>query len=386
MRIGRLAVAGGGLLAAAALAVTGTVVAHADEAPTVRTPQIVGGSTVASAPWIAQVDQGDGPCSGTIIAPHWVLSAAHCIEGNTSNPGRVTVRVGAVRPEQGILAKAKSLHTRFDVLLVELDHDISTTYSKLAEVEPPTGAGVNIYGWGFTCETCGLSPVLKTASMTVDKVSNNGDSGERMVDLKQNGGGYALPGDSGGPAIYNGLQFGVLCCGDTAPDGSGIEAYSSLPNSMAWIKATTGIGGAQPGPVNVALNRPATGSAPCASTESAASAVNGSVTGGNSDKWCSAAATKTLTVDLGTAKAVSTVTVRHAQAGGEPAGFNTRDYDVQTSMDGTSWATAAQVRGNTQAVTSSTVTGSARYVRLSVLSGATTGGNIARIYELEVYA
>src|SRR5207249_11855691 len=39
------------------------------------------------------------------------------------------------------------------------------------------------------------------------------------------------------------------------------------------------------GPTNVALNRPAAGSTPCNSNEGPAKAVNGSVSGGNSDKW-----------------------------------------------------------------------------------------------------
>src|SRR3989442_14602921 len=46
--------------------------------------------------------------------------------------------------------------------------------------------------------------------------------------------------------------------------------------------------------VNVALNKTATGSAACASSEIPPHAVNGTVTGGSSDKFCTTAATKYL--------------------------------------------------------------------------------------------
>ncbi len=138
---------------------------------------------------------------------------------------------------------------------------------------------------------------------------------------------------------------------------------------------------------NLALNKPATGSTPCNGDETPAKAVNGSVSGGTGDKWCSLAATKFLRVDLGSAMALTHVTVRHAGAGNEFDGWNTRDFDVQVSTDGSAFTTVAQVRGNTADVTDSGFTATARFVRLNVLQaeqGSGTGG-AARIYELEVY-
>ncbi|WP_240197144.1 GH92 family glycosyl hydrolase [Nonomuraea lactucae] len=141
------------------------------------------------------------------------------------------------------------------------------------------------------------------------------------------------------------------------------------------------------GPVNVALNKAATGSAPCASSEGPAKAVNGSVSGGNSDKWCSGATPKFLQVDLGGQYAITSFTVRHASAGGEQAGYNTRDFDVRVSADGSTWTTVAQVRGNTAGISNHPVTATtARYARLDVLAAEQSGGGAARIYEFEVYA
>jgi hypothetical protein len=110
------------------------------------------------------------------------------------------------------------------------------------------------------------------------------------------------------------------------------------------------------------------------------------VSGGNSDKWCSAAGSRWLQVDLGTSAAISGFTVRHASAGGEDAGFNTRDFTIQVSQNGSTWSTPVTVTGNTAGVTTHPVAVTGRYVRLNVTTPTQTGDAAARIYELEVYA
>ncbi len=145
--------------------------------------------------------------------------------------------------------------------------------------------------------------------------------------------------------------------------------------------------GGTTGPVNVALNQPATGSTPCNSNEGPEKAFNGSVSGGNSDKWCSlVSGTKFLQVDLGSTRAIQSFTVRHAGAGGESTSWNTRDFDILVSADGTNFTTVVQVRGNTQSVTNHAMAASGRFVRLNVITPTSDGDAAARIYELEVYA
>jgi predicted alpha-1,2-mannosidase len=140
------------------------------------------------------------------------------------------------------------------------------------------------------------------------------------------------------------------------------------------------------GPADLAIGHAATASAACASTEGADKAVNGSYTGGTSDKWCSTASgTKTLTVDLGASHTLSSLVVRHAGAGGEDPSWNTKDFDLAVSPDGTTWTTVAQVRGNTADTTTNQVAAGGRYVRLSVITPTQNTDPAARIYELEVY-
>lgn len=139
------------------------------------------------------------------------------------------------------------------------------------------------------------------------------------------------------------------------------------------------------GGVNLALNKPAIADSSCNANEGPAKAVNGSVTGGFSDKWCSGSGNKWWRVDLTTAVAIKTFTIRHAGTGGESTSWNTRDYDIQVSTDGIVWTTVVQARGNTASVTTHAVSATARYVRLHVITAQQTSGGAARIYEFEVY-
>jgi predicted alpha-1,2-mannosidase len=140
------------------------------------------------------------------------------------------------------------------------------------------------------------------------------------------------------------------------------------------------------GTSNLALNRPATADSSCSATEGPEKAVNGSVSGGVSDKWCSLGANRWLQVDLGASTHVGSLVLRHAGAGGESSTWDTYDFDLQVSTDATTWSTVAQVRGNTADVTTNTVDVTARYLRLSVITPTATSDTAARIYEFEAYA
>ncbi len=142
-----------------------------------------------------------------------------------------------------------------------------------------------------------------------------------------------------------------------------------------------------PSGTNLALNKPATASASCNTNEGPEKAVNGSWTGGNSDKWCdNTSASKWWRVDLGATYTVSKFVIYHAGAGGESTTWNTRDFNLQISTDGVNWTTVVTVSGNTASTTTNNITTTtARYVRLNVTAPEQGTGGAARIYEVEVY-
>ena len=78
------------------------------------------------------------------------------------------------------------------------------------------------------------------------------------------------------------------------------------------------------GRLNLALHRPATGSVPCSPDQGPEKAVNGSVAGGQADRWCAEGRPLFLQVDLGAVRPVTRFVVKHASAGGENEESDTR--------------------------------------------------------------
>ena len=98
-------------------------------------------------------------------------------------------------------------------------------------------------------------------------------------------------------------------------------------------------------PQNLALGRPATGSIPCREDQGPEKAVNGSVAGGEADRWCADDWPLFLQVDLGAARPVSRFVVKHASAGGENDEFDTREFNIQVSTDGKNFTTVETSSG-----------------------------------------
>ena len=222
------------LLSLAAAAVVGVLVAPsaAPAAPAGPDP-IIGGGTVSSAPWAAAVlSNGSFTCSGTIIAPEWVLTARHCISGTMS------VRVGSVnRTSGGVTRTVTSTSTRYDLALMRLSSPVSTTYVTLSSAYPPVNSTNYIYGWGMTCYSgCSASTVLKTASVRVTSTNVTDAYGGRAIRSTRIN-GNAWRGDSGGPQFYNGAQVGVA----STADGSNIQNYGSVAYNRAWITSVSGV-------------------------------------------------------------------------------------------------------------------------------------------------
>lgn len=229
-------------LALLAVALTGALMApsaaHAtspsatDAAPD-NSILIIGGSTVSSAPWAAAVFRGGSfTCSGSIIAPRWVLTARHCLGSN------MQVRVGSVnRTSGGTVANVTATYGRYDIALMRLDRSVNTSYVRLASSNPPVGSTNSIYGWGMTCYSgCGASVQLKTASVRVTSTNvSDAYGGQAIRSTRING--NAWRGDSGGAQFYNGQQVGVA----STANGVNIQNYGSVAYNRAWINSVSGV-------------------------------------------------------------------------------------------------------------------------------------------------
>ena len=96
---------------------------------------------------------------------------------------------------------------------------------------------------------------------------------------------------------------------------------------------------------NFGLRRPATGSPPCSQDHGPDKAVNGSVGGGPSDKWCAQGWRTFLQVDLGAVRPVTRFVVKHASAGGENEDADTSEFNIQLSNDGKIFRTVVSSSG-----------------------------------------
>ena len=126
------------------------------------------------------------------------------------------------------------------------------------------------------------------------------------------------------------------------------------------------------------MNKPATASGQCATTETPAQGVDGN----EQTKWChNIAGNKYLDIDMG-----DTITIcrwRVVHAGIETTDYITKSYALQIP-NGANWITLDSVSNNTLNITDRNITPvSARNVRLLVTNSGSD--NAARIYEFQVF-
>ncbi|GAA3579029.1 trypsin-like serine protease [Amycolatopsis ultiminotia] len=232
-------------LAKAVAAVVGTAAALGigAVAPANAGPAIIGGDTVDSAPWGAQVfwddqtEYGGFECSGTIIASQWVLTAQHCL----NEPG-MHVKIGDVALGKGteVAVDKQEASPNGDLALLHLKTEVDTTFMKLADADPDNGATNQIYGWGRTEGNSPPSDTLKTADVKVTGDSTDAFGGKAIASEGVTGASWH--GDSGGPQVSDGAQVGVCSTGENSgSDPNGTQNYASVAGSRDWIKQTAGV-------------------------------------------------------------------------------------------------------------------------------------------------
>lgn len=233
-----------------------------------RQNRIVGGTSAAPGHWPWQVSlhvQGIHVCGGSIIAPRWILTAAHCVEAPLNNPRYWTAFAGVVHQsfmmygeghpvEKVIVHPSYETKTKnFDVALMKLRVPLAFNDKVRPVCLPNPGLQLAprqscwISGWGATSEKGQTSEELNAAHVRLiepwrcnQRAVYNGLVSPAMICAGfLEGGTDSCQGDSGGPLVTlkNGTWWLV---GDTSwgsgcakPNRPGV--YGNVTLFADWI-------------------------------------------------------------------------------------------------------------------------------------------------------
>jgi hypothetical protein len=159
-------------------------------------------------------------CSGVVVEPRRVLTAAHCVYGFPEDDAGLSVRFGpqAATPEREILATSFAVHPDYstslsrDVALIELREDAPvapTGWNSEPLGDPLVGEDIDIVGFGLTVVGEDDPDAFRRRGVvTVDEVTD--------LQIRWTGDDANLcEGDSGGAALRDGELLGLLVEGDT---------------------------------------------------------------------------------------------------------------------------------------------------------------------------
>nr|AAV84209.1 chymotrypsin [Culicoides sonorensis] len=221
--------------------------------------RIVGGSNAALGQFPYQVSlrtpSGFHFCGGSIYSNRWIVTAAHCIVGDS--PSNVRVAVGTIYTGQGIIHAVSRLtpHPNYNSNLLTNDIGLvqtSTTISFTTTVQPialgstSVGGGVTAVasGWGNTY-TGGGAPTtlqyLNVRTITNTECKNlhsaTGNSAlvyDNVICTYLSSGKGMCNGDSGGPLVANNQLIGAVSWGVPCARGYP-DAFARISSHRSWI-------------------------------------------------------------------------------------------------------------------------------------------------------
>jgi trypsin len=228
---------------------------------------IVGGAAAGTGdyPFMAAITDRDGfqYCGGSVISSLWILTAAHCVQGEQASRIRVvtgrtnlTAAGGQVLNVAEVWVHPKYDGNGWDAALLKLASATSSPAITLAtaaddHLENP-GTILRVTGWGDQTGTLGLTATSQMRWVDLQVVSDS-NCGLTNFGLHAPTGVCAealakdsCQGDSGGPLFRNAaprIQVGIVSYGTGCglPKFPGVYSEVNNADIRGWITTTSGV-------------------------------------------------------------------------------------------------------------------------------------------------
>jgi trypsin len=251
------------VLSAALLAACSTTPLEADVNDEARlTPQIVGGVAATAGEFPFMVRLGNSPsqqwCGASLIAANWVLTAAHCLTGETASnvyatagDHRISTNEGTEQSRRGsrifIHPSYNASTSNNDIALIKVSSSF-TLNSRVSTIGvrslPSSGSQLTVIGWGRTREGGSGANTLRKVNVTLQSASSCSSAypgeitGNMFCAGEVSGGKDSCQGDSGGPIFVGGQQVGVVSWGYGCARPQQYGVYTVAANYSSWIQST----------------------------------------------------------------------------------------------------------------------------------------------------
>lgn len=250
------------VMSAVSVSQSGAMELHQHNEAAIST-RIVNGTQTSDYPAVGLIgDTRDDFCTGTLIAPQYVLTAGHCAEGVGNTSGTFTVGGQSYQTERVYMhpnynGNAIGSDSANDIAIYKLSSPVvGITPMEIFRGIPQVGQLLTLVGFGGggtgTTGTNGDFGIKRVGTTPIDDVSRT------LIwwNFDNNTEANTAPGDSGGPAFVTvgGIKYiaGVTSGGDSPDASIGDHSFDTRVDAYAaWITSITGIGGSDLPTINI---------------------------------------------------------------------------------------------------------------------------------------